>query len=104
MLHITDGKNQYILLNVHLPTSWASEAEFAGAIEETQRNAKNIAAETKCNYFITGGDWNVGVVDPRESRTARPDGARTEDLGVSGDHGQPAAAGRPAELGQEVDP
>lgn len=59
LLHIIDGKNQYILLNVHLPMPWAPESEFADAIKEIQRNATNIAAETKCNYFITGGDWNV---------------------------------------------
>lgn len=59
LLHIIDGKNQYILPNVYLPKSWAPEAEFADAIEEIQRNAETIAAETKCNYLITGGDCSV---------------------------------------------
>lgn len=28
-------------------------------MEELERSALDMAAETKCNYFITGGDWDA---------------------------------------------
>lgn len=64
LAHIVDGRNSYILVDVHLPTSWASATQLADAIEEIHINAETLATETKCMHIIIGGDWNAGVWTP----------------------------------------
>lgn len=52
---------------------------FSDALEEIERNMQALAAETKCNHFIMGGDWNTELW-AQDSPTERAQTGRAQKI------------------------